>query len=63
MKEQTAFEKWAIAIGVFFGTALLIMLAWNWLFPYLFKLPTMNYWQSLVLYGMCNLMFKNGNKK
>jgi len=34
-------------IVVFALCALSIMLIWNWLFPVLFGLPVINYWQAL----------------
>ena len=37
-----------------------VMYLWNWLMPYLFKLPTVDYWQSLGLLVLSTLLFKSG---
>lgn len=47
-------------VGITFGSALILMLLWNWLMPELFKLPAITYWQSLGLHVLCNLLFKDG---
>lgn len=44
--------------GVLFLTALFIMLLWNWLFPVIFHLPIIGYWQALGLNIMSNILFK-----
>ena len=34
------------------------MWLWNWLMPYLFKLPTLTFWQALGLIILCNGLFR-----
>lgn len=34
-----------------------VSLLWNWLMPYLFKLPTIDYWQALGLVVLSWMIF------
>lgn len=35
------------------------MWMWNWLIPMKFGLPTLDFWEALVLLLICNLLFKS----
>ena len=39
-------------------TALPVMWMWNYLMPDLFGLKTIDFWQALVLSGLCGTLFK-----
>ncbi len=45
-----------ITIGIVVGTYIYMWL-WNWLAPYLFTLPTINFWQCLGLQVLLFLTF------
>ena len=47
-----------LAIWAFFEAlaAWLLMLAWNWVMPYLFKLPTINFWMALAILLILSLI-------
>lgn len=36
-----------------------IMWLWNWLMPYLFELPAIDFWQALGLYMLSSFLFKS----
>jgi hypothetical protein len=47
-------------IGMIIGLILeiiLLKLVWNSIMPYLFNLPTINYWQSFLLNMLCGILF------
>ncbi len=50
-----------LGIIAFTGFALLfgfaIMWLWNWLMPYVFGLPTINYWQAVGIFILFKLLF------
>ena len=37
---------------------LIFMLAWNWIMPHLFELPTLTYWQGFGLVFIVYFLFK-----
>jgi hypothetical protein len=41
--------------------ALPVMLLWNWLFPELFGLQVINFWQALGLLVLCGALFKSSS--
>ncbi len=44
-----------VAFAAVFGA--LVMLLWNWLMPYIFGLPELNFWQAAGLLILCKLLF------
>jgi magnesium-transporting ATPase (P-type) len=64
-EDRSLLEK--VLLGILFaigGIALLalcglaVMLLWNWLMPYIFGLPTLDYWQAWGLLILCSILFK-----
>lgn len=53
----------AVAIVVFLLEALLIKYLWNMLFPEMFNAPFLDYFQSLSILLLCNVLFKNHSIK
>ena len=53
----------AVAIGVFLLEALLIKYLWNSLFPEMFNAPFLDYFQSLSILLLCNILFKTHSIK
>ena len=47
-----------VAIVVFLLEALLIKYLWNMLFPEMFNAPFLDYFQSLSILLLCNILFK-----
>ena len=39
------------------ATPAFVMWLWNWLMPYLFQTPIINYWQALGLMMLASLLF------
>lgn len=60
-------DKILVAIGVVLLIAVLssvvVMLLWNALFPELFGLPTIGFWQAMGLNLLCTALFKNTSSK
>lgn len=54
-------EDFLKTIVIILGTLLLVclptMFLWNWLMPYIFGLPILNFWQTMGLLGLCYLLF------
>lgn len=52
-------------LGLSFGLSLLmaypLMIAWNYVVPYLFSLKTISFWQSFALMFVCSLLIKSSN--
>lgn len=50
----------AISVIVIVFTALPTMWLWNWLMPYIFDLPPLDFWQALglTLLWLCSFLFK-----
>ena len=48
----------AIALFVSFP----LMLLWNWLMPYLFNFPDIDFLQSLGMYVLSKILFQKGKK-
>jgi hypothetical protein len=51
-------KKWIIAFLYFFASGLVIMWLWNWVGTDLLSLPEINYFQSLGLLMLSNLLIK-----
>lgn len=51
-------KKILVAIGTFFISGAIILWLWNALCTKLFELPFINYWQSLGIFMLSNLLFK-----
>ena len=51
----------AALFALVFG--LFIMLLWNWLMPFLFNLPVINYWQAVGVIVLARLIFGGGPHK
>ena len=51
----------ALAVGVFFFDAWLVMLLWNATIATFFTaVPSIGYWMACGILILCNLLFKNG---
>jgi len=54
-------EDFLKTIAIILGTILLVclptMYLWNNLMPYIFSLPTINFWQTAGLLLLCQLLF------
>jgi hypothetical protein len=61
MGSENVVEKFLIfvisAIAFIVLSAYPVMLLWNWLMPYIFELPTLNFWQAFGLSVLCNFLF------
>lgn len=55
---EQLFFAGAIALFVSFP----LMLLWNWLMPYLFNLPDIDFLQSLGMYVLSEILFQKGEK-
>ena len=55
---EQLFFAGAIALFVSFS----LMLLWNWLIPYLFNIPEIDFIQSFGMYMLSEILFKNNSK-
>ena len=55
---EQLFFAGAIALFVSFP----LMLLWNWLMPYLFNIPEIDFLQSLGMYVLSEILFQKGEK-
>ena len=46
-----------IAVLLIALVPLIIMGLWNWLMPYLFGVPTINFWQSCGIWVLASILF------
>lgn len=44
-------------------TSWVVYVLWNWLFPHLFNIPNISYIESIGLYTLTNILFKNSDIK
>lgn len=44
-------------------TSWVVYVLWNWLFPHLFNIPNINYIESIGIYTLTNILFKNSDIK
>lgn len=51
----------AAAVPLFFLTAWIIMLLWNWLIPNLFNASELTYWETVGLSLLCSILFNRLN--
>lgn len=60
-----AFEGFFVVVVVVMAVGLAlgfpVMLLWNEMMPYLFDLPTIDFWQALQLYALCAILFQSTN--
>ena len=58
-KEQEQNLKYGKQVVGFFLNPVILMLVWNWLMPGIFALGTIGYLESLGLFIMSRILFKN----
>ncbi len=58
LEQEENIKKGTVVIG-FFISPLALMLLWNWLMPGIFALGTIGYLESLGLFIMSRILFKN----
>jgi Na+-driven multidrug efflux pump len=47
----------AVALIVSAAEGWIVMVLWNWIMPYLFKLPEINFWMALGLLFLVSMLF------
>ena len=58
LEQEENIKKGTVVIG-FFISPLALMFLWNWLMPGIFALGTIGYLESLGLFIMSRILFKN----
>ena len=58
LEEHENIKKGTVVVG-FFVSPLALMFLWNWLMPGIFALGTIGYLESLGLFIMSRILFKN----
>lgn len=53
------FGAFLLGLGLAALSAIPVYFLWNWLMPYLFGLPVINFWQAFGLSWLCACLFKS----
>jgi hypothetical protein len=60
MNIQKIVEQLVKTVSIVFLSGLFVYLIWNAIIPDLFSLKQITYWQSVGLFILCNIFFKDG---
>jgi len=52
-----------LVVAVLAIIPLVVMLLWNWLMPYLFGVPTVDFWKALGILVLCSCLFWKPSSK